>query len=38
MLSEFKTNVSLDDLNKIAKIITNLPENKRFLKKVHKAD
>jgi len=36
MLSDFKTNSSLDHLNKIAKIITNLPENKRFLKKVHK--
>ena len=36
MLSTFKTNVSVDDLNKVAKIITTLPENKSFLKKVKK--
>ena len=36
MLSTFKTNVSVDDLNKVAKIITILPENKSFLKKVKK--
>ena len=36
MLSTFKTNVFLDDLNKVAKTITNLPENKSFLKKVQK--
>ncbi|MDA9866146.1 2-oxoglutarate dehydrogenase E1 component, partial [Flavobacteriaceae bacterium] len=36
MLSTFKTNVSVDDLNKVAKIVTCLPENKSFLKKVKK--
>ncbi|MDA9241837.1 2-oxoglutarate dehydrogenase E1 component [Flavobacteriaceae bacterium] len=36
MLSTFKTNVSLDDLNKVAKTVTSLPENKSFLKKVRK--
>ena len=36
MLSTFKTNVSVDDLNKVAKTITTLPENKSFLKKVKK--
>ena len=36
MLSTFKTNVSVDDLNKVAKTITILPENKSFLKKVKK--
>ncbi|MDA9827721.1 2-oxoglutarate dehydrogenase E1 component [Flavobacteriaceae bacterium] len=36
MLSTFKTNVSVDDLNKVAKTITTLPENKSFLKKVTK--
>ncbi|MDA9319133.1 2-oxoglutarate dehydrogenase E1 component [Flavobacteriaceae bacterium] len=36
MLSTFKTNVSVDDLTKVAKTITNLPENKSFLKKVKK--
>ncbi|MDC1064536.1 2-oxoglutarate dehydrogenase E1 component [Flavobacteriaceae bacterium] len=36
MLSNFMTNASLDHLNKIAKTITNLPENKSFLKKVRK--
>ena len=36
MLFDFKTNASLDHLNKIAKTITNLPENKSFLKKVRK--
>ena len=36
MLSTFKTNVSIDDLNKVAKTITTLPENKSFLKKVKK--
>ncbi|MEJ6698130.1 MAG: 2-oxoglutarate dehydrogenase E1 component, partial [Flavobacteriaceae bacterium] len=36
MLSTFKTNASVDDLNKIAKTITNLPKNKSFLKKVYK--
>ncbi|MDC1336461.1 2-oxoglutarate dehydrogenase E1 component [Flavobacteriaceae bacterium] len=36
MLSVFKTNVSVDDLNKVAKTITKLPENKSFLKKVKK--
>ncbi|MDC0382464.1 2-oxoglutarate dehydrogenase E1 component [Flavobacteriaceae bacterium] len=36
MLSDFKTNTSLDHLNKIAKTITNLPENKNFLKKARK--
>ncbi|MDB9793343.1 2-oxoglutarate dehydrogenase E1 component [Flavobacteriaceae bacterium] len=36
MLSTFKTNVSIDDLNKVAKTITTFPENKSFLKKVKK--
>ena len=36
MLSTFKTNVSVDDLNKVAKTITTLPKNKSFLKKVKK--
>ena len=36
MLSTFKTNVSVDDLNKVAKTVTSLPENKSFLKKVKK--
>ncbi|MDA8558455.1 2-oxoglutarate dehydrogenase E1 component [Flavobacteriaceae bacterium] len=36
MLSTFKTNVSIDDLNKVAKTIITLPENKSFLKKVKK--
>ncbi|MDA7566594.1 2-oxoglutarate dehydrogenase E1 component [Flavobacteriaceae bacterium] len=36
MLSTFKTNVSVDDLNKVAKTITTLPVNKSFLKKVKK--
>jgi 2-oxoglutarate dehydrogenase E1 component len=36
MLSAFKTNVSVDDLTKVAKTVTNLPENKSFLKKVKK--
>ena len=36
MLSTFKTNVSVDDLNKVAKTITTLPENKSFLKKIKK--
>ena len=36
MLSTFKTNVSVNDLNKVAKTITTLPENKSFLKKVKK--
>ena len=36
MLSTFKTNVSVDDLIKVAKTVTNLPENKSFLKKVRK--
>ena len=36
MLSTFKTNVSVDDLNKVAKTVTTLPENKSFLKKVKK--
>ena len=36
MLSTFKTNVSVDDLNKVAKTITTLPDNKSFLKKVKK--
>ena len=36
MLSDFKTNTSLDHLNKIAKTITNLTENKNFLKKTRK--
>ena len=36
MLSTFKTNVSVDDLNKVAKTITTFPENKSFLKKVKK--
>ena len=36
MLSTFKTNVSVDDLTKVAKTVTSLPENKSFLKKVKK--
>jgi 2-oxoglutarate dehydrogenase E1 component len=36
MLSEFNTDVSLNDLSTIAKIITTLPENKSFLKKIQK--
>ncbi|MDB9787373.1 2-oxoglutarate dehydrogenase E1 component [Flavobacteriaceae bacterium] len=36
MLSTFKTNVSVEDLNKVAKTITTLPENKSFLKKIKK--
>ena len=36
MLSTFKTKVSVDDLNKVAKTITTLPKNKSFLKKVKK--
>ncbi|MDA9656918.1 2-oxoglutarate dehydrogenase E1 component [Flavobacteriaceae bacterium] len=36
MLSAFKTNVSVDDLTKVAKTVTSLPENKSFLKKVKK--
>ena len=36
MLSKFSTNVSLNDLKRIAKTITTLPENKSFLKKIQK--
>lgn len=36
MLSTYKTNVSVDDLTKVAKTVTSLPENKSFLKKVKK--
>mgnify|MGYP005627055621 FL=1 len=36
MLSTFKTNVSVDDLTKVAKTVTSLPENKSFLKQVKK--
>ncbi|MDB2567120.1 2-oxoglutarate dehydrogenase E1 component [Flavobacteriaceae bacterium] len=36
MLSTFETNVSVDDLTKVAKTVTSLPENKSFLKKVKK--
>ncbi|MDB4007304.1 2-oxoglutarate dehydrogenase E1 component [Flavobacteriaceae bacterium] len=36
MLSTFETNVSVDDLTKVAKTVSTLPENKSFLKKVKK--